>query len=57
MSKDGESPLVSTEMQCIPSTIVVDRASVKLNDRMAVGASQVLAWLAVAHLGAHPMLA
>ena len=57
MSKDGKSPLVSTEMQCILSTIVVDHASVKLNDRMAVGASQVLTWLAVAQLGAHPMLA
>ena len=26
-------------------------ASAKLNNRMAVGASQVLAWLAVPHLG------
>ena len=32
-------------------TSVVDRASAKLNDRMAVGASQVLAWLVVPHLG------
>ena len=31
-------------------------ASVKLNDHMAVGASQALAWLAVPHLGAHPMM-
>ena len=38
-------------MQCLPSTIVVGRVSVKLNDRMAVGASQALAWLAVPHLG------
>ena len=27
------------EMQCLPSTIVVDHASVKLNDHTAVGAS------------------
>ena len=33
-------------------TIVVGCVSVKLNDHMAVGASQALAWLAVPHLGA-----
>ena len=32
----------SAEMQCLPSTIVVGHASVKLNDCMAVGASQAL---------------
>ena len=41
-------------MQCLPPTSVVGRASAKLNDRMAVGASQVLAWLAVPHLGCPP---
>ena len=35
------------EMQCLPSTTVKGCASAKLNDHMAVGASQVLAWLAV----------
>ena len=30
---------------------------VKLNDCMAVGASQALAWLAVPHLGTHPVAA
>ena len=51
ISWDGGLPLVSAEMQCLPSTTVVGRVSVKLNDRMAVGASQALAWLAVPHLG------
>ena len=33
-------------MQCIPSTTVIGCVSVKL-DRMTVGASQAVAWLAV----------
>ena len=41
-------------MQCLPPTSVVGCASAKLNDRMAVGASQVLALLAVPHLGCPP---
>ena len=36
---------------------VAGRVSVKVNDHMAVGASQALAWLAVPHLKAHPMAA
>ena len=52
--REGKRELVSAEMQCLPPTSVVGRASAKLNDRMAVGASQVLAWLAVPHLGCPP---
>ena len=52
--KDDGSSLVSAEMQCLPPTSVVRCASAKLNDRMAVGASQVLALLAVPHLGYPP---
>ena len=46
ISWDGGSPLVLTDMQCIPSTTVIGCVSVKL-DRMTVGASQAVAWLAV----------
>ena len=38
-------------------TTMVGRVGVKLNNRMAVGTSWALAWLAVPHLGAHPMAA
>ena len=38
-------------------TLHYSGGSVKLNNCMAIGASQALAWLAVPHLGAHPMAA
>ena len=52
--RKGGSPLVSAEMECIPST---GWWQCQTKDHIAVGASQALAWFTVPHQGAHPMAA